>query len=245
MDPTRHAGSATGILLRKVGRRAAEGWRAAPAAARRRWLLLTAVGAVALLAFLLLTVRFARHAAASGALAAEPALVLRVIERSGISISSAIWFQTIGTDITLWILVALTAGIAAWNRRTFRALSIVLAFVVLDLVVRVGWAIWPRERPRLVLDGAIAPGFASFPSGHTAKTLAVYGILAYFLILASRSSIERLLAPLLVLALTALTALGRLRIGAHWPSDLIGGFALGLFWLVCLIAALRLSGVDR
>ncbi|MBX6366289.1 MAG: phosphatase PAP2 family protein [Gemmatimonadetes bacterium] len=245
MDPTRRAHSATGTLLRNVGRRAADGWRATPPAARRRWLLLTALGAVALLACLLLTVRLVRRAAASGALAAEPALTLRIIERSGISISSAIWFQTIGTDITLGILIILTAGIAAWNRRTFRALSILLAYVVLDLVVRVGWAVWPRERPRLVLAGAIAPGFASFPSGHTAKTLAVYGILAYFFILASRSPIERLLAPLVVLALTILTALGRLRIGAHWPSDLIGGFALGLVWLLCLIAALRLSGVDR
>lgn len=237
--------SAIGSLLRELGRRAAEGWRAVPAAARRRWLLLIGVGAAAIVAFLFLLLRLMQHAVADGSLAWEPAFELRAVERSGLSVSSAIWFQTIGTDITLWILVGLTAGIAAWNRRTFRALSIVLAYVVLDLVVRIGWAAWPRQRPKLVLDGAIAPGFSSFPSGHTGKALVVYGILAYFLILASRSWIERLAAALVVLGLTFLTALGRLRMGAHWPTDLLGGFSLGLFWLLCLIVALRASGVDR
>jgi undecaprenyl-diphosphatase len=237
--------SATWRLFREVGRRGAGGWRAVPATARRRWLLLVGVGAVATVAVLFVLLRLTKHAADSGALAWEPAFELRVIETSGISISSAIWFQTIGTDITLWILLGLTAGIAAWNGRTFRALSIVLAYVVLDIVVRIGWSAWPRQRPTLVLGGAIAPGFSSFPSGHTGKTLVVYGILAYFLILASRSWTERLAAPVLVLGLTFLTALGRLRMGAHWPTDLLGGFILGLVWLLCLIVALRASGVDR
>jgi undecaprenyl-diphosphatase len=191
-----------------------------------------------------LLVRLARQLVASGALAWERPFEAHAIAVSPISISSAIWFQTIGTDITLWIVVALMGGMAVWVRRPFRALAILFAFFVLDLVVRIGWATWHRQRPDLVLGGAIAPGYASFPSGHTAKTLAVYGILAWFWARASRSWLERILAFVIVAALDLLTAYGRMRMGAHWPSDLLGGFTLGLFWLLWTIVALEASGVD-
>ncbi len=232
-------------LLRHLGRRFAEGWREVPAAARRRWISGTIAGFVIACALVLGLEALVRHLLATGALAWERPFEARALARSPISISSGIWFQTIGTDITLWILVLLTAGIAVWDRRPFRALIIVLAYVVLDLVVRIGWATWHRHRPDLVLGGAVAPGFASFPSGHTGKTLAVYGILAYFWASASRSWLERIVAFAIVLVLDFLTAYGRLRLGAHWPSDLLGGFVLGLFWLVVSIVVLRASGVER
>ena len=231
-------------LLRRLGRRFAEDWRAVAPAARRRWTDWMVVGFVIACALVLGLEGLVRHLAANGALAWERPFEARALARSPLSISSGIWFQTIGTDITLWILVALTAGIAVWVRRPFRALAIVAAYVVLDLVVRIGWATWHRHRPDLVLGGAIAPGFASFPSGHTGKAVAVYGILAYFWASASRSWLERTGAFLIVLLLAFLTACGRTLLGAHWPTDLIGGFVLGLFWLILSIAALRASGVD-
>lgn len=236
---------ASAQLLRRLGRRFAEGWRAVPAGARRRWIGWMVGGFVVACALVLGLEGLVRHLLATGALAWERPFEAHALAHSPISISSGIWFQTIGTDITLWILVALTAGMAVWARRPFRALAIGFSFCALDWAVRIGWAAWHRHRPDLVLGGAIAPGFASFPSGHTGKTLAVYGLLAYFWASASRSWLERIGAFLIVLLLDFLTAYGRLRLGAHWPSDLVGGFVLGLFWLLVTIAALRVSGVDR
>jgi membrane-associated phospholipid phosphatase len=181
---------------------------------------------------------------ATGALAWEPEWELRTIERSGLTVSDGIWFQTLGTDITLWFVIFTFAGISAWNRRPLWALSVILAFLGVDLLVRLAWASWPRPRPDLVLGGAVAPGFASFPSGHTGKTLAVYGFLAYLWWSASRSWIERTLAVLIVAAFVVVTAGGRMLLGAHWPSDLVGGATLGAFWLAVLIVALRVSGAE-
>jgi len=236
---------AAAALLRELARRFAGGWRAAPRTAPRRWLAWMAAGFVLAGVLMEVLVRLVQHLLASGALAWERPFEAHAIAASPISISSAIWFQTIGTDVTLWILVALTGGIAVWARRPFRALAILFAYVVMDLVVRVGWATWHRLRPDLVLGGAITPGFASFPSGHTAKTLAVYGILAWFWARASRSWLERILAFVIVAVLDVLTAYGRMRMGAHWPTDLLGGVALGLFWLLWTILVLQLCGVDK
>jgi len=236
---------ALGRLVGELGHRFAEGWRAVPPGPRRRWIAWMVGGLLLAAGLMELLVGVMQHLVASGALAWERPFEAHALATSTMSISSAIWFQTIGTDITLWILVLLTAGIAVWVRRPFRGLAIVFAYLVLDWVVRLGWATWHRPRPDLVLGGAIAPGFASFPSGHTGKTLVVYGLLAFFWACASRSWIERVLAFAIVAGLDFLTAYGRMRMGAHWPSDLAGGFILGLFWLGWTILALKASGVER
>ncbi|HEX9109714.1 MAG TPA: phosphatase PAP2 family protein [Longimicrobiales bacterium] len=237
--------SPLGWLLRELGRRFGVGWRAAPADARKRWLAWVAGGFVVACMLVLFLVHLIHALEHRGTLAWERPWEAHAIATSPISISSAIWFQTIGTDITLWLLVLLTGGIAVWAYRPFRGLAIVLAYVVLDLVVRIGWATWHRHRPDLVLGGAVAPGFASFPSGHTGKTIAVYGTLAWFWARAARSWLERVVPFVIVAVLDVLTAYGRMRMGAHWPTDLMGGFTLGLFWLILTIVALEVSGVER
>lgn len=235
---------ASARVVGETARRFAEGWRATPRTARRRWLAFLVVAIALEVGLLLLMIHLLRPRAGDGPLPWEPAFELHLIERSGASLSTGIWLQAIGTDILLWVVVLTFGGIAAWRRRPFRALSLVLAYLVLDVLVRVGWHLWPRHRPTLVLGGAVAPGFSSFPSGHTAKSFAIWGLLCVFWFLASRSWIERLLILPIPFALSCLTAFGRLRMGAHWPTDLLGGFVLGFVWLALLVGMLRGSGVE-
>lgn len=76
------------------------------------------------------------------------------------------------------------------------------------------------------------PGY-SFPSAHTAMSLAVYGFLA--LLIARELPLKRRwlpysLAGLLVMAI----AFSRLYLGVHWLSDFLGGACLGLFWVALI-----------
>lgn len=215
-----------------------EGAATIPGRAWREWAATLAVGCAGVLVFVVGLVHGGRRLARGGAFAWE-ADFLRALEASfPLSFSSAVWVQSLGTDITLAIVVAFAAGIAAMDRRPLHALSIVIAFVGLDLIVRFAWVLWDRPRPDLILGGLAAPGFASFPSGHTAKSAAVYGMLAFLWARSSSSASERATAALLALAATFLVLLGRLRMGVHWPSDILAGALIGLAWLTTLATAL-------
>jgi undecaprenyl-diphosphatase len=72
----------------------------------------------------------------------------------------------------------------------------------------------------------------SFPSGHTAQYTALFGF-AFFLVyvLARRSAWRTALLALLALPIV-LIGISRMYLGQHWLSDVLGGYALGTFFLV-------------
>ncbi|MFV1973810.1 MAG: VTT domain-containing protein, partial [Thiohalobacterales bacterium] len=76
-------------------------------------------------------------------------------------------------------------------------------------------------------------GGYSFPSAHTAMSLAVYGFLA--LLIARELPIKRRWLPYSVagLLVTAI-AFSRLYLGVHWLSDILGGASLGLAWVALI-----------
>lgn len=240
---TTRSGFGTASLLRALRARFSASWHAVAPADRRRWCLAIAVGTVGMFALMVALVHVTEGLAAAGSLDWE-ADWLRSLETDGpFSFSTAVWFQTFGTDITLWILVLLTAGIAVWCGRPMTALSIVLAYIVVDPVVRVGWALWDRARPDVLYQGFASPGFHSFPSGHTGKTFAVYGVLIWTWVRSAPAWIEKVAACLLLAFIGTVVPLGRMSMGVHWPSDIMAGWLLGAVWLVYLRFALHYERV--
>jgi undecaprenyl-diphosphatase len=82
----------------------------------------------------------------------------------------------------------------------------------------------------------------SFPSGHAASSMIVYLTLA--LVFASRT---RWKWPAVAAALLFSLCIGtsRLMLGVHWPTDVIGGWAFGLLWvLLALPLAERVAGPE-
>ena len=183
--------------------------------------------------------------------AAEPALLgvrdtaglLRVAE-GPISFQAAIFWQALGASSLLIPALALAAGIALWAGRPLRAAALVAGFVLTKPIALLGWTIWDRARPELIADGIASPPLHSFPSGHAIQVVTVFGLLAYCWIRASRSRVEQALALLSVVALTALVGVSRVRMGVHWPSDIVAGTLLGAAWLAVLVVALRRAERD-
>ncbi|HEY0734318.1 MAG TPA: phosphatase PAP2 family protein [Herpetosiphonaceae bacterium] len=220
--------------------RFADDWNAEPAGRRSTWLRTLAIGWVLGAALMLALVWLCRTQIED-----ETALLQRVLEILPMSFHAAIWIETPGNSVFLLPITLLAVIIAIWWGAPLRALSLAAAFVLIDTLVLIGWWTWDRPRPDLVYGGIAAPGFHAFPSGHVAQTIAVYGLLAYFWVAASTRRLERALAIMLCTLLVVIVALSRIRLGAHWPSDVVAGAILGGAWLAVLIVALRRAEAHR
>lgn len=229
-------GWAAAGLLRRAALRLNAGWREASTAAHREWWTATLAGFVVLEALVLTLVGLGWWAEATGLLAWEADVVRWFGDRSPVPFAIAIWLDGLGNVLVLWTFVLLAAGVAAWRRQTFRALALLVGFTALHPAVLTGWFLWTRDRPALIAEGLAAPGglFSSYPSGHVALTVVAYGLLGWLWSRDARSRVESLAALALPAVPTALVSLGRLRLGAHWPSDIAASIVLGAVWVMVL-----------
>jgi len=146
---------------------------------------------------------------------------------------------------TIAALAALTfaGAVLAWRRWrepvlvAAAVLGEVLVFLAITLLVK-------RPRPPVGhLDAA--PPTSSFPSGHTAAAIALYGAWAVLAWQHARSSLLRGLLTLLAVAVPVAVGAARMYRGMHYPSDVIGGALLGAIWLALSVRAVRLGVLHR
>jgi len=73
----------------------------------------------------------------------------------------------------------------------------------------------------------------SFPSGHAAQSLVVFGFLA-FLLGHGRSTSQKTVYAACAVAIALLVAFSRIYLGAHWFSDVVASFGLATAWVALL-----------
>jgi membrane-associated phospholipid phosphatase len=194
-----------------------------PGPAARRWL-----GPLALIAFLLFAV--------------VTVLVVTGVTRAGFDIPVERAVQHVAWGpLTYWMTATnITGGLI----QDFLGAAVVVALFLTDR--RAGWLMAlgaigslldqivkvsvERHRPTADLVTVLNPssGF-SYPSGHAL----FFTWLAFMLATAIAPHVGRRVRAVawLVAALVILFAcIGRVWAGAHWPTDVIGGFLLGLGW---------------
>jgi membrane-associated phospholipid phosphatase len=122
--------------------------------------------------------------------------------------------------------VLLRWRLGRWNESIFLAVSVigeVSIFVMTTFMV-------DRHRPSVPrLDSA--PPTSSFPSGHTAASVALYGALAVIAWHAARAGWLRTLATVAAIAMPVAVATSRLYRGMHYLTDVLAGALLALCWL--------------
>jgi membrane-associated phospholipid phosphatase len=92
----------------------------------------------------------------------------------------------------------------------------------------------PRPTPDLVHVFQAEAG-NGFPSGHAFFAMAFWGLLVYFAYTQLRSRSLRILAFSASVAIVLWIGASRVYLGAHWPSDVLGGYVLGALFLIGLI----------
>ena len=118
-----------------------------------------------------------------------------------------------------------------------RHLSIFLAAAALARVLSgVVKALVDRPRPSAsVVDVVYELGGSSFPSGHVLGATLFYGFLVYCAeISISNKPVRRLVQGSLAIVIL-LMGYARVELGAHWPTDVLGGYAIGLLVLSAMV----------
>lgn len=153
--------------------------------------------------------------------------------------STATTFESPGNLSYLIPLTALVFVIAAVRKRPLVGFGMVLAYLLARPFIFFGWSLWSRARPDLIASGVAAPGLNAYPSGHAILSTVAYGFLAYVWMRSTSRWGERLLALVLATAWIGVIGFSRVRMGTHWPSDVVAGWVIGLSWLLSVIWALR------
>ena len=137
------------------------------------------------------------------------------------------WLGSVYTTVGLTLLGSLYLF---WQKkiRTIIILWFVLAGV--GLTVQVGKRIFSRDRP-LKVAYYMETGY-SFPSGHSATAMALYGYLAYWLVRGRRRLRHPGLISAAAVSLILAVGFSRIYLGVHFLSDVIGGYLLGACWLI-------------
>jgi membrane-associated phospholipid phosphatase len=137
----------------------------------------------------------------------------------------------IGVGLVAFVLLRL--GLKRWREPLFLAVAVigeVTIFVSTTLLV-------DRARPPVKhLDSA--PPTSSFPSGHTAASVALYGGLAVLAWRVGAAAWLRALAGAAAVLVPVLVALSRMYRGMHYPTDVLAGALLAGTWLAVTSAVI-------
>jgi membrane-associated phospholipid phosphatase len=149
----------------------------------------------------------------------------------------AVFFDVLGlVYVTVPIRVALAAYLAL-RRRWWHFAAFVSAVVLSEILIGTLKMLYDRTRPP---GSLVATSAASFPSGHAiaASVTVVAAVIA--LVPPGR---RRAAWGALAVAFSALMALSRAYLGAHWLSDAVAGVLLGTS--CALLAALVTGALQR
>ena len=144
----------------------------------------------------------------------------------------------VGGAPVLPIVVGIVALVCAYFRHWLIAAFAVFVLAVESATYRVTSIAVPRDRPsvprleNLEFD-------ASYPSGHTAASIAVYSGLVLLLTTRFTSSLKKALAWTAAILLTTFVALSRMYEGMHHPLDVAGGVFVGIGAILVLLFACR------
>lgn len=132
----------------------------------------------------------------------------------------------LGGFTLLTLITVVTVLAFLFHRKWLHAAVMLGAVLFSELVTDLAKTFYDRPRPDLVPHGSYVYS-ASFPSGHSMHAAAVYLTLA--LLISSLETRRSTKALTFVIAILMVVCVGvsRVYLGVHWPTDVLGGWALG------------------
>jgi membrane-associated phospholipid phosphatase len=147
----------------------------------------------------------------------------------------------LGSTAFLGVLSLVVAVIVWWKDQRVLAVLCMLGIAGGGLFNLVLKGVFERPRPRFEVGGPfVREEYYSFVSGHSMGSTVAYALVAYLLCLVLPKRWQRLTAVALLTLLVLAIGFSRIYLGAHYFTDVIGGFALGTAWVTPLITGIEI-----
>lgn len=142
----------------------------------------------------------------------------------------------LGDFLFVGSVAAVVGVLFALRRRWWQLLALGLTIGVGEGILWGLKYLFARERPGRQLADAVG---AAFPSGHAFAATVLYGFLTYLVWQSRLGRGARIAATVVLGVVTLLVGLSRIVLNVHWVSDVLGGFTIGLGWLVTSLILAR------
>jgi undecaprenyl-diphosphatase len=143
----------------------------------------------------------------------------------------------LGGPTVISLIVAAVVGFLALQGRYWTALFIFLTAASGEVVNYTLKGLFARPRPTVVPH--LREVFSSsFPSGHAMQSAIIYLTLGAMLMRLAERRLTKIYCCTVAMGLTFLVGLSRVYLGVHYPTDVLAGWIVGLFWAsLCWLVA--------
>ena len=205
------------------------------------WLLVGLGGCILLLVFLAL----AGEVVEGETLAFDKKIVLafRKADNLAVPIGPA-WMTDVLLDLTalggpivLGLVVLSVVGFLVLQTRYWTGFFVFVTAATGEAVSYAMKTVFSRPRPSVVphLREAFS---SSFPSGHAMESAIIYLTLGAMLMRIAEGRLTKIYCCGMAMFLTFLVGVSRVWLGVHYPTDVLAGWTVGLFWAsLCWLAA--------
>ena len=177
-----------------------------------------------------------------GVVGADGSLVRFLVHhRSGGLTEASLVGSIVAGGVVLPIIGVTALVVAAVFRHWRLACFLAFALGVEAASYRVTTLVVPRHRPTVPRLERL-PVDASYPSGHTAASIAIYWGIALLLTSRIENRAARIAIWLVAASITVFVAFSRMYRGMHHPLDVAGGVLVGVLALSSLVLIERAAG---
>lgn len=143
----------------------------------------------------------------------------------------------VGQPLTIILFASVMFIWSLWQGRTrlMTASGVVLVTIIVSTALKL---ILRRSRPETEYAANMMYQTFSFPSGHSAAATVGFGFMAYIAWTALPQPWNIVLC-LAAIAFGLLVCVSRIYLGAHYPSDVVGGILLGLVGLSIIVFVVK------
>lgn len=136
----------------------------------------------------------------------------------------------LGSHAAIGTAAGLTALAMVRNHRKGDAWTVVISTGGAMAINTILKNIFQRQRPQELARRIKLPKSHSFPSGHSLLSAATYPIVVHHLVQRRSLAVQSFAHTMAALTILSV-GFSRVYFGVHFPSDVLGGFAVGFGWL--------------